>query len=237
MLKKIIRIVVYSLLLNIHNTKAVIIFTYKFPDDSLQYSTDFSLGSNRIDEVREIADDDFFRQGSFGTDIGQATGSLMNNQSFLLPSYDQDYLDFFYRTITQPSPLADMRTDNFNLYSGTSFQLSSLPSDFGYATDLFKPDPQLVTLIDYYIDNVRITPGQRIVITNTSCAISIITKDNLGYGGIVSTPTRNFRLTCPSGKRVEFDIVKDITSLPSNQITANTKGCVITNNTLLATVN
>jgi len=236
MLKKIMFAVVYLLLLNIHNTKAVIIFTYKFPDDSLQYSVDFSLGSNRVDEVKEIADDDFFRQGSFGADIGQATGSFVNNQSFILPSYDQDYMDFFYRTITQPSPLSDMRTDNFNLYSGTAFQLSSLPSDFGFASDLFKPDPQLVTLIDYYIDNVRITPGQRVVITNTSCAIKIITKDNLGYGGIGSTPTRNFRLTCPSGKRVEFDIVKDITNLPSNQITSNTKGCVITNNTLLSTV-
>ena len=236
MVKKIIVIVMCLIFLNMQNIKAVIIFTYKFPDDSLQYSTDLSLGSNRVDEIVEIADDDFFRQGSFGTDIGQATGSLANNQSFLSPSYDQDYMDFFYRTITQSSPLADMRTDNFNLYSGTSFQLSSLPSDFGFASDLFKPDPQLVSLIDYYIDDVRITPGQRVVITNTSCDIKIITKDNLGYGGMISVPDRDLGLMCPPGKRVEFDIVNDISNVSSSQITTNTKGCVITNYTLLAPV-
>jgi len=216
---------------------ATMIFTYKNPDDILQYRVDYSIGSDRVDEIRDVGNDDFSRQGPYGTSVGDPTGNLfLDDTELLSPSYNQNYLNAYYDALYRSSPPTDMRLDTFNLYSGDSMQLSSLPSDFTITTDLFKPDPQLVSILEYFIDSVRITPGQRVVVTNTSCFFTLIRKNQLGFigtaQGILSS---RYEITCPTNMRVEFDVT-EIANLPTNTVTTRTKGCVITNKTVYSAI-
>lgn len=223
--------------LNLRSCFATMIFTYKNPDDILQYRVDYSIGSNRVDEIRDVGNDDFSRQAPYATLVGDPTGNLLvDDTSLLNPSYSQNYLDAYYDAVYRPSPPSEMRVDSFNLYSGDSLQLSSLPSDFTITTDLFKPDPQLVSIIEYFVDSNRITPGQRYVVANPSCLFTIIRKIQIGFSGTAQGGLSSmYTISCPTNLRVEFDVM-DIANLPTNTVTTRTKGCVITNKTYISAI-
>lgn len=235
---KSLNIVLFAQLLFILNSiNAVIIITYSTPDDAILNRVDFSLGTDRIDPIKEAGDDDFNRQGPFGTiGYGQPIGDIkigIGNNAVLIPDRSTDYNNYFDKIVYGPTNQKELQVDDFNIYSGSSFQLSSLPSDFTLSTDMYSADPQLNSLIDYYIDGVKIESGQRQVVQGQDTVLQIYNKDQVAFGGTITNKPATFQITCPTGKRVEFD-VNEIRSLPQNQITFRTKGCVITNRNIFS---
>lgn len=219
--------------------RAVIIITYNTPDDAILNRVDFSLGTDRIDPIKDAGDDDFNYQGPFGTtSYGQPTGNLKigtGEDAVLTPNYSTDYSNYFDKIANGPTDTKELQVDDFNIYSGHSYQLSSLPSDFTLTTDLYKADPQLNSIIDYYVDNVKIESGQRRIVSGQNATLIIVNKDNVSFGGSFTNSPARFQITCPAGKRVEFD-VNEINNLPQNKITFKTKGCVITNRNILSVI-
>jgi hypothetical protein len=216
---------------------AVIIITYNTPDDAILNRVDFSLGTDRIDPIKEAGDDDFNRQGPFGTiSYGQPTGDIKigtENNAVLMPDRSTNYNNYFDKVVYGSTDKKELQVDDFNIYSGHSFQLSSLPSDFTLSTDMYSADPQLNSIIDYYVDSVKIESGQRQVVQGQDTILQIYNKDEVAFGGTITNKPLMFQITCPTGKRVEFD-VNEIRTLPTNQITFRTKGCVITNRNIFA---
>ncbi len=206
--------------------RAVIIVTYKRQSELYQWQTDFSLGSARIDPILDMWDDDFTRQGPFGNLVGKPTGTFEKaNTSYLVPDDTSDYEKYYNETISRPTDPADFRPNNFNLESGESFLLSDLPSDFYITTDLYKPDPQLVSQVEYLIDGRQIFPGQRLALTANSFIFQMITKKGFTWGGVTDTQSSyGYKIVCPAGMRVELDVT-ELSGFSSTTVSASTHGC------------
>lgn len=228
--QKIMLMLCGTLLLVPHDLFSVIIITYKKQSGIYQWQTDFSLGSERIDPILDMWDDDFTRQGPFGNIVGKPTGTFEQpDTSYLSIGYDLDYVKYYNETVSKPSNPTDFKPDNFNLESGASFLLSSLPSDFYITTDLYQPDPQIMSQTDYYIDGKIVFPGQRLALASTSFIVKMITKRDFSYGGITDEQSSyGYKVICPAGMRVEFDVT-DLGSLSSTSVSSSTKGCMAIN--------
>ena len=215
---------------------SIVIITYNNAQEVIQDRSDFTM-SDRIDDIKNYWDDDFSQQGPFAVEIGlPPTANFLScgDACVMDPSYDENYLTQYYQALTWPTTSTDLRRNDFNLSSGNAFQLSSFPQQFSLDTNLFPYDPQLLSLVDYYINGVQITPGKRFNMDNYF-EVEIVRKDSVAFGGRTSTPMTILEVNCPKGPYVTFD-VNDFSSLPTNVVNTQTKGCVITNGTLITAI-
>jgi hypothetical protein len=236
-MKNKIKIIILGALLFVSpRSLSLVVVTYKNPEAAIQDRTDFMLTNNRIDEIKNFGDDDFSQQGPYAMEVSfPPTGNLTPCESCIAePMFDEKYVNNYYKTLADLTPARDFRRADFNLYSGNAFQLSSQPSEFSIDTELFKPDPQLMSILDYYIDEYHITPGQEIIKGNYFQVV-VGRKDSASFWGKTSVPLTVLVVTCPKGAYITFD-VQEFSSLPTNVINTKTKGCVITNTTLFGVI-
>lgn len=138
-----------------------------------------------------------------------------------------EYGKLFNQTVSASTNQKFFEKDSFNLLSRASFELTYRPSDFYATTDLFKTDPQLNSIIDYFVNGQKMEPGETLYAYQQTAYLEVVRKDEISFGGSFSQMPSVYQITCPAGRRVEFD-VSEIEGLPTYHITTRTKGCNIT---------
>ena len=211
------------LLLVFSRTLPVVIITYKEVDEATGVEVDFNLRSNKVGDIKDIGQDDFYNKDVFKRkEPVTPIKDVRDRLKFLKIDDDVDYDEYFDRVVQEPSK----ETIRFNLYSAGSFQTTYLPGDFTATSDLYEKDPQLNSIMDYYVNGSKIEWGQRLLVFNQTFLFEIVRKPLVGFGGSYG-PSTAYYITCPVGRRVVFD-VSEIEALPTYQITTKTKGCNVT---------
>lgn len=168
-------------------------------------------------------------------DGGFAQITMQESQEPEQPSINEqkEYLnneeaELFESAVHSPTNLEEM-PDTFNLFSRGSFQPSYLASDFNLYTDMYLLNPQFTSVVDYYINNHFLTPGERYITSDSTFNVMIVRKNQQGFSGNLSITPYEYTVTCPDEARVEFD-VSEFDSIPTYLTNTRTKGCIISLN-------
>ena len=211
------------LLLVFSNTFPIVIITYKEVDEATGVEVDFNLRSNKVGDIKDIGQDDFYTKDVFKRkEPVTPIKDVRDRLKFLNIDDDIDYDEYFDKVIREPSE----EVIKLDLYSRGTFQTSYLAGDFTVTSDLYKKDPQLNSIIDYYVNGQKVEYGERLLVFNQTFVFESVSKSLVGFGGTLGQSTV-YNVTCPVGKRVVFD-VSELEQLPTYQITTKTKGCNVT---------
>ncbi len=228
--------------LNRHELFSIVTITHNLSDRAAKEYIDFSLTADKIDIFPEN-DDDFIHTSvlqpytptkkiepitapSKPLETQLKTVSEQARTPSLYANTDAQELKLFDEAVNSPSNPKEFQNEEFNLFSRRSTQLLYLPKDFNLRPNMFHVGPQFMSVVDYYVDNYFLTPGERYITDSESFQITILRKLQQSILGNTDIPPIAFRVTCPTDTRVEFDI-SEFEQIPTYATNTRAKGCVI----------